>query len=129
METETLQLLQEIRNALYVLTAIAGLSFVVWLILAISRIKANITKAMDDEFHNQATKYFEVADFTKLTKHCNDQLSSHPNHIYAIWWLARTKFEIGEASEAKTLFQRVLELAPSWKETEVDPYLEKLGND
>jgi len=128
METETLQTLLEIRNALYVLTAFASFAFIVWLIYAFSRIKANLKKAMDDDFTHQANKYFEVADFEKLAQHCNEQLTSHPNHIYALWWLARTKLEIGKVSEAKALFRRVHELAPSWKETHIDPYLEKLNS-
>ncbi|MET0107286.1 MAG: tetratricopeptide repeat protein [Candidatus Thiodiazotropha sp.] len=78
---------------------------------------------------NTANKHFERAEFEKLEQHCQEKLNKYPNHLNAIWWLARAKLEIGEASEAKTLFERILELEPSWKETHIEPYISKLPNE
>lgn len=129
MDAEILQLLKEIRTSLYILTAICVGTFLVWVVNWIGSIKANFRKASEDDFQNRADKYFEQANFVKLTELCKDKLSTYPNHTYAIWWLAKTKYEIGETAEAKKLFHRVLELAPGWKDTHIEPYLEKLKNE
>ena len=129
MESEILNTLQEIRDVLYVIAVIFGLTFLVWVINWIANIMANFRKGLEADFLNQADKYFERADFENLINHCNAKLSDHPNHSHAIWWLARAKLLIGERTEAKDLLQRLTELQPSWKESHIDPYLKDLGSE
>ncbi|MCP4430233.1 MAG: hypothetical protein GY806_04570 [Gammaproteobacteria bacterium] len=76
MDPEILQTLQQIRNALYLLTAISGVTFLVWVIHWIGNIKVNFKQAWEDDFINLVDKYFERADFEKLAKHCNQKLAS-----------------------------------------------------
>jgi len=129
MESDILQTLIEIRNILYVLTAILGVTCLAWVIHWAVNIKANFSKAWEDDFITLADKYFKQADYEKLLTHCNVKLSDHPNHSNATWWLARTKQEMGEHDEADKLFLRFLELQPDLKESHVDPYLMKLSNE
>lgn len=128
MESDILQTLNEIRDVLYALTIILAITFLIWIINWVGNIKANFTKVWEDDFITLADKYFERANFEKLTRHCNEKLSTHPNHSNAIWWLARTKQETGELDEANKLFQRFLELQPDLKESHVEPYIKKSGN-
>lgn len=129
METEILQTLQEIRGILYVLTAIMSLVMLVWVANWVSNIIANFKQAWESDFTNRADKYFESAEFDKLAQHCQEKLAKHPNHSNATWWLARAKLETGSSSEARKLFERLLELEPNWKETHIEPYLDKLPSE
>ena len=126
MEKEILQTLQEIRGILYVLTVIVSLVMLVWAANWIMNIVANVKQAYKNDFINRADKYFERADLEKLTEHCEEKLSDYPNHSDATWWLAREKLETGMESEAKVLFDRLLELEPSWRESHIEPYLTRI---
>ncbi|MBW9274772.1 MAG: tetratricopeptide repeat protein [Candidatus Thiodiazotropha sp. (ex. Lucinisca nassula)] len=129
MEIEILQTLQEIRGILYALTAIVSLVMLVWMANWISNIIANFKKALENDFINRADKYYKSAEFDKLAEHCQEKLAKYPNHSNATWWLARAKLETGSSSEARKLFKRLLELEPNWKETHIEPYLDKLPID
>ena len=128
MEKEVLQTLQEIRGILYVLTVIVSLVMLVWVANWVCNIVANLKKAWENDFITRADKYFKSAEFDKLTEHCQEKLAKYPNHSNATWWLAKAKLETGNNSEARKLFERLLELEPSWNETHIEPYLNKLSS-
>ena len=123
MEQEILQTLQEIRGILYALTVIVSFIMLVWVANWISNIIANFKKAWENDFITRADKYFASANYEKLTEYCKEKLIKYPNHSNATWWLARAKQEMGEVNEAKVLFEKLLELEPSWKESHIEPYL------
>ncbi|MES9852564.1 MAG: tetratricopeptide repeat protein [Candidatus Thiodiazotropha sp. L084R] len=129
MEKEILQTLNEIRGILFALTSLVSVVLLVWVVHWVSSIYANFKKAWENSFINTAEKYFEKAEFEKLVIYCEERLTNFPNHSNAIWWLARAKQEIGQITEAKALFDRLLELEPGWKETHIEPYIKKLAND
>ncbi|MEW8229382.1 MAG: hypothetical protein AB2745_03595 [Candidatus Thiodiazotropha endolucinida] len=128
MDKEILQTLHEIRGILLVLTSLVSVVLLVWVVHLISNILANFKKAWENSFITTADKYFEKAEFEKLTVHCEKKLIKYPNHSNAIWWLARAKQESGNVSEANALFKRLYELEPSWRETHIVPYTKKLTN-
>lgn len=129
MEQNILNTLQEIRGLLYVLIIMLGFVMLIWVINWISNIKRNFKNAWENDFIQLADKYFENGNYTKLIEHCKNKLEAYPNHSNATWWLARAELEVGNVSNAKTLFEKVLKLEPSWKETHIDPYLEKLSSE
>jgi tetratricopeptide (TPR) repeat protein len=128
MENEILHTLQEIRSILYVLTVIVSLVMLVWVTNWVGNIVANFKKAWENYFITRADKYFESGELDKLTEHCHDKLAKYPNHSNATWWLAKAKLETGNNSEARNLFERLLELEPSWNETHIEPYLKRLSS-
>ncbi len=127
MEQELLNTLREIRGILFVLTAVMIFVSLIWAVNWASNIAANFKKAWEHNFINQANKYFEIADFENLVVHCEEKLKNYPNHTNATWWLARAKQEMGKELEARMLFERLLELEPSWKDSHIEPYLKKLS--
>jgi len=129
MEHEILETLQDIRGMLYVLIAITSFTMFVWVFNWLTNIFANFKSGLDNAFIKQADSYFISANFNELVEWCEGELKKHPNHVNATWWLARAKKELGEVEEARALFERLLELEPSWKETHIDPYLKNLGNE
>jgi len=128
MEQEILQTLQEIRVILYILLIVVSVGMLVWIVHWISNIAANFQSAWENDFITQADKYFESANFDKLIEHCQDKLNKFPNHSNATYWLARAKLELGDSAESKALFQRLLELEPSWRDSHIEPYLKKLSS-
>jgi len=127
MGNEILHTLEEIRGILFVLTLIVSIVMLFWVTNWIINIVFNFKKAWESNFKKQADKYFESANFAKLVEHCEDKLRKYPNHSTATWWLARANQELGKESEAKALFEKLLELQPNWKETHIEPYLKKLS--
>ena len=128
MEQEILQTLQEIRVILYFLLIVVSVGMLVWIVNWISNIATNFQKAWENDFIDQADKFFESANFDKLIEHCQNKLNKYPNHSTAIYWLARAKFELGDSAESIVLFQRLLELEPSWRDSHIEPYLKKLSS-
>lgn len=129
METEILHTLQEIRGMLYLLLVIVCTCVALRVIYSINNVITGFKIAWDKNFIGQAGKMFERAQFEKLVEYCKKKLIKYPNHASAIWWLARAKLELGKQSEAQSLFERVLEIEPSWKETHINPYLKKISNE
>jgi cytochrome c-type biogenesis protein CcmH/NrfG len=129
MEQEILNTLREIRGILFVLAAVMILVALVWAVNWGGNIVVNFKKAWENDFRDRANKYFESADFDRLVEHCEEKLKGCPNHTHATWWLARAKQEMGKGLEAKALFERLVELEPSWKETHIEPYLKKLSSE
>ena len=117
MEQEILKILQEIHGLLIGLISMLGFVMLIWVINWISNINKNFKKAWENDFIELADKYFESGNYSKLIDHCKSKLELHPNHSNATWWLARTELELGNLSKAKSLFEKVLELEPSWRET------------
>ncbi len=128
MDQEMLQTLQEIRGLLYVLVAVVAASVIVGIINRISNIVSNIKNVFKNSFIEQADKYFENAEIEQLIKYCEEKLKKHPNHSNAIWWMAKAKQESGDEIEAKALLERLLQIEPTWKETHIEPYLNKLNS-
>jgi tetratricopeptide (TPR) repeat protein len=129
MEQEILNTLKEIRGILFLLSAVMVFVSLVWAANWGSNIFANFKNAWENNFIKQANKYFESADFDRLVEYCEEKLKKYPNHTHATWWLARAKQEMGKGIEAKILFERLMELAPSWKDSYIEPYLKKLSSE
>jgi tetratricopeptide (TPR) repeat protein len=126
MEEEILNKLQDIYVLLYVLTIMLGFVMLIWVINWISNIKSNFKNAWENNFIQLADKYYESGNYARLISHCEEKLKKYPNHSNATWWLARAELKTGNTSKAKMLFLKLLELEPSWKESHIEPYLEKL---
>ena len=127
MEQQILNTLNEIRAILFVLTVVMIFVSLIWAVNWGSNIFANFKKAWENDFITRANKYFESANFESLVTHCEEKLKKYPNHTNAIWWLARAKQGMGKSLEAKALFEQLLELEPSWKDSHIEPYLKKLS--
>ena len=103
----------------------------IWAVNWASNVLANFKRAWEGNFINRANSYFESADYERLVAYCEEKLNKYPNHTNAIWWLARAKQEMGKSLEAKSLFEKLLELepSPSWKSSHIEPYLKKLSRE
>ena len=126
MEQELFIILREIRFMLFILTIFACVFMFFGILKGIIRINKYFDDAKVDAFINRANKLFEKANYAKLIEHCKEQLEDSPNDSNAYWWLARAKQELKEFDEARSLYEKVLELEPSWRESHIEPYLKKI---
>jgi len=73
----------------------------------------------------QAEDFLCKNEAAELLEHCNDRLNTHPNDIWAHWYLGQANFNISAWRESKRNFERVLEIDPSWFHT-IETWLEKI---
>lgn len=129
MDSEILKTLQEIRDIVHVVAWVVTFCALVWAANWASSIVANFKKTWENDFFNRADKYFQSANYEKLIEHCEEKLRKYPNHSNATWWLARANKGLGNQPESKALFEKLLELEPSWKETHIEPYLKSMSSE
>ncbi len=62
----------------------------------------------------------------KLVEYAEERLESHPQDVWAYWYMGQAKFHTGKLPESKRCFERVVELEPSWYSS-VKSWLERIG--
>lgn len=124
MEQEILTTLQEIRGLLFLLTSALCLVVLILFLRNLGRVFKYYKSLNKNRFNKEVGSEFASRDYSKVLGLCEEKLKKSPDHLDALWWLAKAKKEIGEKQEARELFERLIELEPSW-ENEIEPYLKK----
>ena len=126
MEAEILSTLNEIKTAIYALLAVVILGVVAnWIRAGIS-IKNVIRSQLDDIFSEEAGNFYDEGKFDELLIHCEDKLKEKPNHNYALWYKAKALYRKQEYQKAKEYFEKLASSEPSWSESHINPFLEKI---
>ena len=126
MEAEILKELETIR----VYAFISMCALLLWVFFKILQTTQNIftgfRKAWETDFDNRMSKLEDMGDYQKVIKECEEKLKKYPNHLTATWYLAKAYYYTEANSASKELFEKVVYLAPSWRE-DVEYYLDKLN--
>lgn len=122
MEAEILKTLHEIRSILFVLVSFIVFGAFIWSVRAMSLIVNNFREAYRNKWDNEADDFFNKGQYQELENHCKKKLEDFPNSPWALLWLAKAKRALNESQESIELFEKVLQLEPSWKENFIEPY-------
>ena len=126
MDNETISILIEIKAAIYILIAVVTLGVIANWIRAGVAIKNVIRKELDDLFSEEASDYYDKGRYDDLLSHCEEYLKSKPNHSYALWYKAKAYYQKEDYEKAKRCFEHLSKSEPSWEESNVRPYLQKI---
>jgi len=126
MEAQILSTLNEIKIAVYVLLAVVVLGVVAnWIRAGIS-IKNVVRKQLDDLFSEEAGNFYDEGKYDELLAHCEEKLREKPNHNYALWYKAKAFYKKQEYQQAKQNFESLALSEPSWNESHIKPFLDKI---
>ncbi len=89
--------------------------------------KIIIDKRDDQVFRVHSENYLGKNAITELVDYCEERLKTHPNDMWAYWYLGQAHFHAESWLASKRSFERVLELEPSWYSS-IDSWLEKLSD-
>jgi cytochrome c-type biogenesis protein CcmH/NrfG len=77
-------------------------------------------------FRTMAEDYLAKNENKKLIDHVEERLASHPNDVWAHWYMGQAKYHNGAYPESKRSFERVIELEQSWYSS-VESWFKKIG--
>ena len=77
-------------------------------------------------FRAMAEDYLAKNENNDLIECVEEWLGSHPQDVWAHWYMGQAKFYAGAYPESKRCFERVVELEPSWYAS-VESWLEKIS--
>ena len=127
MDNEVISILNEIKIAIYILMVVVILGVVANWIRAGVSVKNLIRREIDDLFTEEASNYYDEGEFDKLISHCKEKLNKKPNHSYALWYKAKAYYQKQDYEKSKHLFENLAITEPSWSESHVQPYLERIA--
>lgn len=76
-------------------------------------------------FKVMAEDYLARNENTELIEYVEERLESHPQDVWAHWYMGQAKYHTGVYPESKRCFERVIELEPSWYSS-VESWFEKI---
>jgi cytochrome c-type biogenesis protein CcmH/NrfG len=106
-----------------VLVALAAVSVAATIWLGFRMAKENNSGKV---FRVVAEEHLARNENDELVEYANERLESHPQDVWAHWYLGQAKFYIGQLPESKRCFERVVELEPSWYGS-AESWLERIG--
>ncbi|MBW9262217.1 MAG: hypothetical protein K1564_11660 [Candidatus Thiodiazotropha sp. (ex. Lucinisca nassula)] len=126
MENEILLILYDIKKAIYLLLAVVITGVLAnWVRAGIS-IKSVVRRELDDLFTEEASDFYDKGQFDELLAHCEEHLKAKPNHSYALWYKAKAYYQKQAYEKSKQCFEQLSQSEPSWDESHVQPYLQKI---
>lgn len=121
-----MELLGDIKVAIYWLLGVALLGVIASWVRAVVGIINIFRKNREDLFTQVADTLYGEGKLDQLLEHCAAQLSKQPFHAYALWYQAKAYFRKGEYSKARNVLESLDQSEPTWSESHVQPYLEKI---
>ncbi len=76
-------------------------------------------------FRAMAEDYLAKSENEELLEYVEERLGSHPQDVWAHWYMGQAKFHTGAYPESKRCFERVVELEPSWHSS-VESWFERI---
>ena len=126
MDNEVISILNEIKTAIYILMVVVILGVIANWIRAGVSVKNLIRREIDDLFTEEASNYYDEGKFDELLAHCKEQLNKKPNHSHALLYKAKAYYQKQDYEKSKRLFENLAKTEPTWNESHVQPYLEKI---
>ena len=77
-------------------------------------------------FRVMAEDYLAKDENNELIEYVEERLESHPQDVWAHWYMGQAKYHNGVYPESKRSFERVIELEPSWYSS-VESWFEKIN--
>ena len=127
MDAEILKTLQEIRGILFLLTSAVCFVVLILFLRNLGRAFVYLKSAKDNAFINEAERLFDLKEYAEVVSISERKLKQLPDHSHAVWWMAKAKFRMGQEQEAGILFEKLIELEPSWEENYIQPYIKKIS--
>ena len=125
MEQEILETLQTMRGYLFVIMVF----FILWVLFKIVDIVLNYLdkwiKAWDSHFESQTARLLDKGEYEEAIQECKSKLEAYPNHLDAIWLLARAYYYTEQYDLARQCFEKAVYISPSW-ESNAESYLAKI---
>ena len=127
-----MEAVSELETIKWLLTAILiGIALIAISAITIAIIFWLFYKTLNEEssekiFKFLAEEHLAKNETDKLINHVDKRLSSHPHDVWANWYKGQAKYHLGEYTESKRHFEKVVELEPRWDST-VEPWLAKIN--
>jgi hypothetical protein len=128
IDQEILTSLRSIEIGVHVLIVLLAISVVANLVRSILLVKNQVRRDLNQVFEDETGELHDKGCFDELIFHCNEVLSKKPNHSYALWYIAKAYLQKEEYLLAKENFTNLAKLQPSWEESHIRPYLDKIEN-
>ena len=114
----------------FILVLTAGFGGIMFLIYSLKRMSRFESHATD--FRKKAHHLLDKNDLDQVIKLTQNKIKTYPNDLYAHWYLAQAYYRKKEWHKSLQEFHLIHEIAPSWRDDYVDPYIyairEKLTN-
>ena len=79
-------------------------------------------------FRAIAEDYLAKNENTELMGLVEERLDSHPQDVWAHWYMGQVKYHTGAYTESRRCFERVIELEPGWYSS-VESWLGKISQE
>ena len=88
-------------------------------------------KAVDEDrvintFKDKTSAMLDKDDLDGVIEACQKKLKKYPKEMYAHWYLSQAYFRKKEYHKALEALTIISEIAPSWKEPYVEPYMDEI---
>ncbi len=123
MEEEILTTLKETNEHLQRLTVLTLIGVAAWILRSVFAIINHGTAIIKRNWREKAQSLFEDGNHEKLLKKSKELIAALPNSPEGYFWKARAERELGLENDLKNTIDRLLELAPDWKEEWMDQVL------
>ncbi|MEZ5304246.1 MAG: hypothetical protein R3F11_26930 [Verrucomicrobiales bacterium] len=128
MESEILEALKDTNQKLDRLTVLVVIGVVVWLLKSTVVIFSHGTSILKRRWREKAQNLYEDGKLEKLLAKANQMISALPNHPEGYFWRALAERDLGRDEAVRKSVARLIELAPDWKETWMDKFVETPPN-
>lgn len=125
MDQEAVAILRDIKFNVHVLIGATMLvvAFSAFRLFRATRI--DFAEALGKLFKLESEEQFEKGDLDRLVDTCSTKLRTHPNNVYALYYLGKAYFAKKDYESARYPFERLIEAHAEWGPT-VRPYLDKI---
>jgi hypothetical protein len=118
--------LADIKTILLVVSVVGGIALLFAIIRTLFDLYFDIQRLMAKHFESAADDLLKQNRLAELKAHVAERLTTHPNHEYARWYLARALYLEGDRESAQREFAVLARLCPSWRDQHIDPFLREL---
>jgi len=126
MESEIIKELVTIRVYVFIIMCVFVIWFFFKILESLKNIISGFKRAWDEYFSDRILKMIEIGKYEDVIEECKEKLEKYPNHIDAVWYLARAYYYTENNELSLECFERVIYLSPTWEES-ATPYIEKLN--
>lgn len=122
-----IELLEEIRSLLTVLTVLVGIYVLGHVIKYLCGLTRRLTRIKESAFDAFADWKFERRDYEGLVRICKEKIAGDMGIERAYWHLGRAYFALERLDDAEATFIQLTGLAPMWEEEYIRPYLKAIA--
>ncbi|MHB8066983.1 MAG: hypothetical protein ACYDIC_03675 [Desulfobaccales bacterium] len=120
------QQVSQIKWILLCLLVVFSIILVAVLFLTYRGFKAIRKQMSEEDFRKELSDLFGREDFDQVLKMSEERLKTHPKDCYAYWYLGKVYYLKKEWHKALKEFNALYEIAPSWRDEYLDPYINEI---